>query len=250
MLMGLHGRQVHGFTLLEVLVAIALSAGIALGAVQLLSNISGSSRGTEATSDELTQLQRFNQVVSRDMEQFIDRPIRDVYGDSQPSLILDGGDYLLEFTRAGWRNSPVSEDPHATMQRIAYRAEALDEDVCLPARRRLALAKGLDAEEFESDGDCLVRYVWSVLDRSSDSEPRTQIVLDEVFDLRVELIMLTFREDTPIPTQEVVLEWPPIEQLQADNVASRPGAIRWTFSLTKLGEITRLWQIPYAGERF
>ena len=87
----------QGFTLLEVLVAVGITAMIGVGATQLLANIIDSRRITDIRAEQLASLQRFNMVVSRDIEQIINRGIRDQYGDPQPALLLNNGDYPLEF---------------------------------------------------------------------------------------------------------------------------------------------------------
>ncbi len=234
----------QGFTLLEVLVAVSISALIGVSAVQLLSSVGDTSRATQARAAEIAALQRFNQVVSRDISQFISRPIRDEYGDQQAALLLDSGDYPLEFTRAGWRNSPVSEDPRSTLQRVAFRAEELDSDVCEPALNRLAEAAGVAPEEYEGEGDCLVRYYWNVLDRSSDSEAAAQVVVDRISDLTFELLTQTYDENGAVSSQNVITAWPPVD---AASENGRPVAIKWRFVLPDLGEIERLWLIAYDG---
>jgi len=142
-----------GFTLLEVLIAVSITAMIGVASTQLLSNVIDSKQASEVRSEQLVSLQRFNMVVSRDIEQLINRSIRDEYGDKQASLLLDSGDFPIEFTRAGWRNSPVSRDPRAELQRVAYRLEPIDSDVCEPALQRLQ-SWGVTEPQY----DCLVRY--------------------------------------------------------------------------------------------
>lgn len=234
----------RGFTLLEVLVAVSISAMIGVAAVQLLSTVGDTSRATEARSADIAALQRFNQVVSRDISQLINRAVRDNYGDSQAGLLLDSGDYPLEFTRAGWRNSPVSEDPRSTLQRVAYRTEALDSEVCEPALARIAVARGEDPDEYQPDGECLVRYYWNVLDRASDTEPQTQVVIDEISDLSFELVTRLQSDDGTAFTLGTQTTWPP---LNTDDNPGVPVAIRWRFTLPDVGDIERVWSVAYDG---
>merc|ERR1712000_263532 len=113
--MGSAVRAQAGFTLLEVLLAVAITAMIGVGSAQLLNSIINAKQGVDIRSEKLASLQRFNMAVSRDIEQIINRPIRDIYGDEQAALRINDGDYPLEFTRAGWRNSPVAEDPRSEL---------------------------------------------------------------------------------------------------------------------------------------
>ena len=133
----------RGFTLLEVLLAVAITALIGVGAAQLLNSIINAKQGVDIRSEKLASLQRFNMAVSRDIEQIINRPIRDIYGDEQPAIRINDGDYPVEFTRAGWRNSPVTDDPRSELQRVAYRLEpdtAIAELDLLWRREMLTLA--------------------------------------------------------------------------------------------------------------
>src|SRR5690554_591497 len=129
--------RMRGFTLLEVLIAVSITAMIGVGATQLLSNVIESRQAIDIRADQLASLQRFNMVVSRDIEQIINRPIRDEYGEEQPALMLETGQYLLEFTRAGWRNSPLAQEPRSELQRVAYRLESIHSDECEVARIKL-----------------------------------------------------------------------------------------------------------------
>ncbi|MGB1091071.1 MAG: type II secretion system minor pseudopilin GspJ [Oceanobacter sp.] len=230
-------KRLCGFTLLEVLVAVAITASIGAGAVQLLRSVSDARQAVIIRSEQLAVLQRFNELVSRDVEQFINRPIRDAYGDEIDSLLLNSGDYLLEFTRAGWRNRPGVEDPRSELMRVAYRLESIQNDDCEVSRRRLA-DWGVDEPEL----DCLVRYVWPVLDRGYDSTPRAMVVLDQVETLEVELITRYQANETETSQQT---GWPVSQN--ADNLEI-PLAMQWKLELPVLGEVERLWLIAHDGE--
>lgn len=239
-------RATSGFTLLEVLIAVAISATIAISSIQLLSNVSNTARSSSYKADELAGLQRFNQIVSRDMEQFINRPIRNEYGDALEALLLDSGDYPLELTHAGWRNSPVSTDPRAELQRVAYRPEPLEDEICEPALKRLARAAEIDPEDYDTGNlYCLVRYYWTVLDRTTDSEPTAQILLDQILDVGFLLITSTPSGVEGVPqvlNQQDI--WPPVSPL---GQGERLAAIRWRIELPVEGEVTRLWLLTDDG---
>lgn len=241
-----HVNKQRGFTLLEVLIAVSITAMIGVGAVQMISSITAARDSTFKRSDQRSSLQRFNSVVSRDMEQFINRPIRDQYGDYQDSLILENGDYLLELTRTGWRNRPAIEDPRSELQRVAYRIESLSDDACESARKRLA---GHDESDVP-DGDCLVRYVWNVLDRGYDSEPQSMVVLDQLNQLDISLLVdtrtsQTSSNDSPVESQDWNSSWP---SLESDTKILVPVAIRWKLELPIWGELERIWLLAHDGE--
>lgn len=233
-------RSASGFTLLEVLIAVAITAMIGVGATQLLSSIVNTRQSTDIRAEQLASLQRFNSVVSRDMEQIINRPIRDEFGDHQEALVLDGKDYLLEFTRAGWRNSPLAVDPRSELQRVAYRLELMDSDACTVARETL-LRWGVDTPR----GQCLVRYFWPVLDRANTSLPQQQMLLEQVDQLNIELLSGALREHNSeaaeaFPEQDWFITWPVMQ-----GSGGTPMAIRWQLELPQLGRIERLFLLVW-----
>jgi|TARA_B100000315_G_C14594369_1_gene597843 general secretion pathway protein J len=144
-----------GFTLLEVMVAVAIFALIGLGANQVLSTVIDTRDVTEARTEQFVSLQRALDVIERDLTQFANRPIRDELGDPMHALLIGSDLYNLEFTRVGWRN-PLGV-PRSSLQRVAYQL--------------------LEGE--------LLRHYWLVLDRAEDSEPVTQTILTDVDDFRI-----------------------------------------------------------------
>ncbi len=234
--------KMRGFTLLEVLIAVAITAMIGVGATQLLTNVIDSRQAIEIRAEQLASLQRFNMIVSRDMEQIINRPIRDEYGDEQPALMLESGQYLLEFTRAGWRNSPLAEEPRSELQRVAYRLESIHSDPCEPARIKLEKWNIVDEK-----GQCLVRYFWPVLDRANNTQPITQMVLEQIDELEVEVLSqgaLAEDDISAIRPSDWYTVWPALNMGATDQ--QTPKAIRWRAILPHLGEIKRLWIISWA----
>lgn len=234
------GRRTTGFTLLEVLVAVAITATIGAGAVQLLRGIIDARQQVTVRSEQLAVLQRFTSLVALDVEQYINRSIRNEYGDFQASLLLDSGDYPIEFTRAGWRNRPGAEDPRSELMRVAYRTESIEDDQCAAARRRLA-SWGM----IEPEHDCLVRYVWPVLDRSYESEPTSMVVLDQIEEFSVEIITHTDDSSGGVQTG-LQTHWPIVQASSGDPEI--PVALTWKLTLPALGEIERTWLIAHDGE--
>lgn len=243
-------NKTKGFTLLEVMIAISITALIGIASTNLLSNIIESKKVTDIRSEQLTTLQRFNQFVSRDVEQIINREIRDQYGDTMPALIIDSPDYLAEWSRLGWRNSPISENPRAIIQRIAFQLFDINDEECEQAKERLA-----GWGELEPEGSCLVRYFWPVLDRSGDTEAKTQIILDLVESLEIEVLAETQSASSAnsdsgsnvagneaATEQNWFTQWP---NLQAGDKKEIPIAMRWKITLPQMGEIERLWMLAY-----
>ena len=144
-------RRRHGFTLLEMLIALGVFAVIGVMSSQILSGIIDLSDTVRDRSEELAELQRAMFIISRDIEQMTRRPVRDAFGDSTAAILI--GEPLIEFTRHGWQN-PLRL-PRSELQRVAYTV---------------------------ADGD-LVRQFWPLLDRGPDTEPIDQVLLRGVADV-------------------------------------------------------------------
>lgn len=235
-----------GFTLLEVMIAISITALIGISSTNLLSNIIESKKVTDIRSEQLVTLQRFNQLVSRDVEQIINRSVRDQYGDPLSALMLDTTDYLAEWSRLGWRNSPISVNPRSTIQRVAFQTYDINDEECEPAKERLA-----EWGELEPEGLCLIRYFWPVLDRAGDTEPKTQIILDLVEEIEIEVLVETQKSNSDTQaSQSSATPAPQAWHFQFPNLLNEgskeiPIAMRWRLTLPKIGKIERLWLVAY-----
>ena len=142
-------RSPRGFTLVEVLVALAVFAVVGLMSAQLMSRTLANHEALGDRSARLAEVQRAMLILKRDLMQVSGRPVRDLFGDSLAPVMI-GADGLMEFSRAGWRN-PLNS-PRAELQRVAYRMH---------------------------EGH-LHRAWWGVLDRAQDSEPIVQRLLSDV----------------------------------------------------------------------
>ena len=139
----------RGFTLIEMLVVLAIFSVVGLIASQLVSRTINNHAIMSERAARLVEVQRAMQILKRDVMQLTNRPIRDMLGDPIEPIRI-GSDGLIEFSRMGWRN-PLQQQ-RAELQRVAYIVE---------------------------DGD-LYRSYWSVLDRAQDSEPVVQKLLGDV----------------------------------------------------------------------
>ena len=139
----------RGFTLVEMLVALAIFAVLGVISATLMERTIANEEILGVRSERLAEVQRAMRFLKRDLMQITNRPIRDLLGDPlQPVLIGDDG--LIEFTRLGWRN-PV-QARRSELQRVAYRMHE----------------------------GTLHRAYWNVLDRAQGSEPVVQPLLAEV----------------------------------------------------------------------
>ncbi len=142
-------RLHQGFTLLEMLVAMAIFAALGLMTSQLVTRIVDIDQQAVERGNRILEIQQAMQILDRDLTQISPRPVRNEVGELLPAAQI-GGEFLAEFTRLGWRN-PL-ERPRSNLQRLAYFVE----------------------------DETLYRYYWNVLDRADDSEPVIQTLLENV----------------------------------------------------------------------
>lgn len=162
----------RGFTLMEILVALGIFAIIGVIASQLLRQTIEVSDVLSNRGDRLVELQRAFNVVSRDLEQVINRSIRDEFGDPVEALLIDTHG-SFQFSRLGWSN--LLNKPRSNLQRVEY----LFVD------------------------DVFIRRYWPVLDRSETTEPIDQELLTYITELEFFLIDSTGLEH---------VAWPPLSE--------------------------------------
>lgn len=198
----------RGFTLIELLVALAIFGVLALLAYGGLGSMLNTRALTDDKADALRDLQLAYRSVSRDIENWVPREIRDEFGQSRPAL--SAGEQFgvaLELTRGGWRNP--AEQARSTLQRVAY---------------------GVQDKE-------LLRSTWLSLDRSSDATPREQTLLDGVTELRLRFLDINnvWQETWPPQGQAVVAAGnvivPPPRAIEMLLITERWGELRWLFRL-------------------
>ncbi|WP_434927584.1 type II secretion system minor pseudopilin GspJ [Shewanella sp. HL-SH2] len=114
-----------GFTLLEMLIAIAIFAMIGLAANSVLSTVMKNDEVTKAFSVRLKALQQGFGAIERDLGQIVARTFRGLDGERSNSY-FQSGDNLLEsetealvFYRLGWLN-PDGILPRGSIQSVAY----------------------------------------------------------------------------------------------------------------------------------
>lgn len=197
----------RGFTLLEMLVALAIFGLLAVMSYGGLASVLEQQFRTQAEAERLAELQKAYLVMQRDIEQVVKRPVRDEFGDEQAPLV---GDLTLELTRGGWSN-PLGR-PRSTLQRVAYAWE--------------------DRQ--------LRRYVWQVLDRAQDSQPVEQLLLDNVEDMQLRYLVATdeWTEQWPQSYQNSGLNVAEVVP------AVLPAAVEVTIEHEHYGPLVWLFQMP------
>lgn len=199
-------RVQKAFTLIEVLVAFAIFGILAAFAYGALSQTLLSAEMLGERMDRLQAIQKSVRYLSQDFLQLAPRPVRQELGDSfDPALRTDfGSEFALELTHGGWSN-PVAL-PRGTLQRSAYRLE----------------------------DDELVRYYWTVLDRTLSNEAIGVTILDGV-----ESLLFRYLLDSG----DWIEQWPPPTLPGPLGLRQRPRAVEIVLTLQDEGEIRRIIEI-------
>lgn len=109
----------NGFTLVEMLVALALFAVIAVGALGLLRFSVDAELAGRAKTDSIAAQRRFLSVWTADLAQAVPLPSRDQRGLAHPAFEANRDGIALRFTRSGWDN--VDGAPRPGLQKVEYR---------------------------------------------------------------------------------------------------------------------------------
>ncbi len=205
-----------GFTLIELMAAIAIFAVMATMAYGGLSAVLETREGVTAALERSKTLQMATWRIRRDLEQIVKRPVRDSFGDPQPS-ILGTPEAGLAVTRNGWRN-PL-DLPRSSLQRTRYR---LDED------------------------NDLVREHWRVLDRAQDSVPVETTLIEDVESLEWRYLNAQREWQDRWPANASALDTPAELAEGAGGAQEAPLAIELRLTTPAWGELRLLFMVPGA----
>jgi general secretion pathway protein J len=199
-------RLAGGFTLMELLVAIAIFTIIGALAMSGYTQLQRQSEYLDQRMERVREVQRAMQTLAQDLAQIEPRPIREPLGDTRLPAVLasESVEYVLQFTRAGWSNTAGL--PRPTLQRVAYRL----------------------------DQDGLWREHWAVLDRTLTLQPTRRKLLGEVRSVRFRFLDAS---------REWVDRWPAGDAAQPQDDRARPAAVEVTLELEDWGELRRLVEV-------
>ncbi len=200
-------RSQQGFTLLEILLVVAIFAIMAAMAYGGLNSVLKTRSSIEVSMKRTADLQKMYMRMRADFQNLAIRPIRDNYGDVQPAL-RGAHEAALELTRGGWRNPLFLR--RSSMERVMYMLE--------------------DHQ--------LIRASYRVLDRAQDSQPARITLLDRVKELRWRYMSTS---------NEWVEQWPVQSQASSSSSENQPDvppplAVEVTLETEDMGELRFLFK--------
>jgi general secretion pathway protein J len=190
------------------MIAITIFAIITTFAYAGLDVVLDTKHQTEQHLDRLAKLQLGLHLLQQDIQQAVDRPIRNAFGDSEPAMRSNSSlsELLLELTRSGYAN-PMKM-PRSQLQRVGYQLE----------------------------DNTLYRITWPVLDLAQDTESRRQKLFDGVEDLTISFFDKNLERKTT---------WPPTSSDDSDkDRETLPRGIELEIETETMGTLRRLFRTP------
>ena len=137
----------QGFTLLEIVIALAIFSVMSMMAYAGLAAMLDARASTVPRAQQLAQLQTTLYLLNEDLSQVITRPIRDQLGSSEPAFSIGRGNEILVFTRTvpSW----LANSSETNLLRVSYSLEK----------------------------EALYRRVWTIPDRTQQTEYRRRKLL-------------------------------------------------------------------------
>jgi general secretion pathway protein J len=163
-------RAEHGFTLIEIMIALFIFAIMGLMIAVGLRTVLTDQAVTNRASDQLAQLQLAISIVDRDLTQITNRNITDENGKALTAMVTDSNATSLELTHAGYVN-PLWMNQRSTLQRVRY----------------------------VLDNDQFIRQSWRSLDRTGNTLMDTQVLLTGVIALNFQFLNKNKQWQNTIP---------------------------------------------------
>jgi general secretion pathway protein J len=194
----------NGFTLIEVIIAMSIFAILAILSYSGLHSVIMSKTNTEASLERLQELQMTMLTLSSDLQQISSRDAHDALGGSLHKLSTQSSEYLIEFTRSGWRNP--ANLPRSSLQRVAYQLK----------------------------DDALIRIYWPHIDRADDEQRVERTLIHNIESLDIQFLNADneWKED-----------WPSASALTSSAPTALPTAIDVRLKMNDWGEIRRLIKV-------
>jgi general secretion pathway protein J len=204
-------KQHSGFTLIEIMVALAVFAILATITASVMYQAFDTRDRVNTKANILNEIQFALTVITHDTEQVIERAVHGNEARLFPPFI--GQTSYLEFTRAGFVN-PNSREHRSTLQRIAY--------LCIDHQ--------------------FIRRTWNALDT---------IHRDEYLDHRLIKHLDECRFSYLSNSRQILQEWREYAIQPNQKKETLPIAIQITFTPHGMGNMSLLFPLPkalYANE--
>lgn len=200
----------RGFTLLELIVAIAILAIMAGAAYAGWFNVTRIAQSSERVVERYDSIERTFYWLQEDFEQIVNRDMVDELGGKRKSLeVSQAGEYVVEVTRGGWSNPALLQvPPRSDLQRVSY---ILD------------------------DRSRLLRRYWYHVDRFDANGFRERRLLEDVNSLTFRFFDLRGQWHTA---------WPPEDNVD-EEFNELPAAVEATVEVEGIGSVNRLFVLPY-----
>jgi general secretion pathway protein J len=200
----------RGFTLIEIMVAVLISAILAVMAFEAMQNALSGRERIQSNTARLRDVQFAMRSFVQDFSQLVPRPVREPLGESFQSALLGSRntDSTVALTRGGWMN-PVGGE-RSTLQRVRYQLR--------------------DKK--------LYRDYWVALDAPLDPPPQERALLDQVkaFSVRYMTVGRNWLEVWPQATSGGAIS--------ERELRERPLAIEVTIELEDWGKLIRIIEVP------
>ena len=203
-----------GFSLVELLVAVAVFAALAAAAYGGLAQIGRARSALAAQQDRFAAVARTVSALERDLRQTVSRPVLDAGGAPLPALA--GGPDAIELTRLGFAN-PRAE-PRSNLERVGY---------------------ALDAGKLQ-------RARYAVLDRAPNTAPATSTLADRVDEVHLRYFGCdgAWRDAWPPAEVQSCNQIPqPAPGQSVDRMIALPRAVEFRFVFADIGEIRRVVEL-------
>lgn len=197
-------KQLSGFTLLEVLIALTVFAILATITGSAMHNAFETQAHLNTKADQLNRLQLALAIVKRDTDQVINRAVRGNELHLFPPFL--GQTQYVEFTTSGMLN-PESQAQRSALQRVAY--------LCKNGQ--------------------LIRRHWPVLDAPKRNQYVDRILLSNL--QRCQFAYLA-------QNRQILPMWQGYALQQNQNLAHLPMAIRLSFALNQQSDTHLLFVLP------
>lgn len=198
-------ESTKGFTLIEVLVAMAIMALIGAGALSILNSATKTSDKIRVSGNRLNEVQRAFLFISTDMQQLTVRQVRDEYGEKLPSMKSDlqSSTPFIRVTRLGRRNP--AQLVRSNLEHLVY---TLEDKV-------------------------LIRTSYMYSDGMAENRGLKRPILTDVESMKISFF----------DGKSWHAYWPLTDEVEGEGPTLLPVAVKMSLELTDYGVIDRLFAI-------